>query len=198
MLGQYDLFYTCELLFYAKAKEDLHLIRECSPLQLRPGLRTDWRACAAASFIADVLYRISPPQAVAGEIYDLATQTLDVLANEGASPALLFWFELKVLEDLGVSPNLDATFSGPAVFDYASGHCRPAHEKEDIHTLPLSKGCQSLMKTLMKMDAHSKCSRLHLSLAQLREISMHLARFSEWHLDLRLPSRNRALELMIR
>ena len=61
LLGQYDLFYTCELLFYAKANEDLHMIRECAPLAPRSGLRQNWRACAAASFVADLLYRISPP-----------------------------------------------------------------------------------------------------------------------------------------
>ena len=47
-LGQYDLFYTCELLFYAREHQNLHILKECFPLKIRPAFRSDWRACAAA------------------------------------------------------------------------------------------------------------------------------------------------------
>ena len=43
-LGQYDLFYTCELLFYAREQRNLHILKECTPLVLRPSFRSDWRA----------------------------------------------------------------------------------------------------------------------------------------------------------
>ena len=39
-LGQYDLFYTCELVYYARAKSELHAIREVSPLDLPRYKRT--------------------------------------------------------------------------------------------------------------------------------------------------------------
>ena len=47
-LGQYDLNYTCEIVWYRRAKGDLHALRECSPLVLRENLRGDWRALLAA------------------------------------------------------------------------------------------------------------------------------------------------------
>ena len=46
LLGQFDLFYTCEILFYAKEQRNLHVLKECFPLEPRPGFRHDWRACA--------------------------------------------------------------------------------------------------------------------------------------------------------
>ena len=35
-LGQYDLNYTCEIVYYSRAKGELHALRECSPLSTRP------------------------------------------------------------------------------------------------------------------------------------------------------------------
>ncbi|MCL2104026.1 MAG: recombination protein O N-terminal domain-containing protein, partial [Kiritimatiellaeota bacterium] len=40
-LGQYDLFYTCELLFYRRERGGIHAIRECTPLRRRDPLRDD-------------------------------------------------------------------------------------------------------------------------------------------------------------
>ncbi|MDF3129990.1 DNA repair protein RecO [Kiritimatiellaeota bacterium B1221] len=198
LLGQYDLFYTCELLFYARSNEDLHMIRECYPINRRPAFRNNWRACAGASFVSDLLYRISPPMAVANELYTFATQTLDHLEAGNINPALLFWFELKVLDDLGLAPDLSQDFPHPFVFDYRSG--RPLPTDQNIHpeSLPLSRGCLSLLRNFLEMDSPEQAIRLRLQTDQIREISRHLDRFSEWHLDLRLPSRAKALELMIR
>ena len=40
-LGQYDLNYTCDIIYYARAKGELHALRECVPLEMREGLRGD-------------------------------------------------------------------------------------------------------------------------------------------------------------
>ena len=34
-LGQYDLNYTCELVYYARARGELHALRECVPRERR-------------------------------------------------------------------------------------------------------------------------------------------------------------------
>ena len=47
-LGQYDLNYTCEIVYYARGKGELHALRECTPLVFREGLRGDSRALALA------------------------------------------------------------------------------------------------------------------------------------------------------
>ena len=59
-LGQYDLFYRCDLLYYARASGDLHALREVTPRNLRERLRGDWRATALAGYAADLVKDLAP------------------------------------------------------------------------------------------------------------------------------------------
>ena len=104
-LGQYDLFYTCELLYYARGPRGLHLLKECTPLAMRPALRRDWRACAAASYAASLFDRILPDGPVDSALYRLLDDTLDALADRTPGPAFLPRFELRLLRTLGLAPD---------------------------------------------------------------------------------------------
>ena len=59
-LGQYDLFYTCDLLYYARARGDLHALRETTPRNLRDGLRGRWRETALAGYAAGLVNDLAP------------------------------------------------------------------------------------------------------------------------------------------
>jgi DNA repair protein RecO (recombination protein O) len=107
-LGQYDVFQTCELLFYARERNGLHMIRECAPRRTRPGLRARWRACAAASYAADLVARALPADAPAPAVFDALEAALDALADGRSPAAVLAWFELRILEHLGFTPRFDA------------------------------------------------------------------------------------------
>ncbi len=107
-LGQYDLFYTCELLFYAREQRNLHILKECCPVEMRPAFRTDWRACAAASYAAGALDRAMPFGPAPAALHDLLKDTLDRLAARTPGPAFLPRFELRLLQELGLSPGWDA------------------------------------------------------------------------------------------
>lgn len=191
-LGQYDLFYTCEILFYTRAREDLHLFRECSPLRTRPRFRRDWKACAAASFVADLLYRLPPPGAAAPELYHLAEHTLDHLARATPSPVLLFWFELQLYRRLGLEPRIAPPGSGPFRFDYREGGVGPGASHPE--SAPVSPGVHAILLKLLTSERLEPALRLKLSPDQTREIAAHLDHFSQWHLDRVIDSRRRALE----
>ena len=107
-LGQYDLFYTCEVLFYAREQRNLHILKECFPLDPRPVFRTDWRACAAASYAASLLDRAMPFGSAPAGLYALLAGTLDRLAARTPGPAFLPRFELLLLQELGLAPGWDA------------------------------------------------------------------------------------------
>lgn len=107
-LGQYDLFYTCELLFYAREQRNLHILKECYPLETRTAFRTDWRACAAASYAAGALDRAMPFGPAPAGLHDLLEDTLDRLAVRTPGPAFLPRFELHLLQELGLAPHWDA------------------------------------------------------------------------------------------
>ena len=98
-LGQFDLFYTCEILFYAREQRNLHVLKECVPLETRPAFRTDWRACAAASYAAGLLDRAMPFGPAPAGLFDLLAETLDQLAARTPGPAFLPRFELRLLRE---------------------------------------------------------------------------------------------------
>ena len=113
-LGQYDLNYTCELLYYARAKGELHALRECLPLNRRDALRTNYRALALAGYFRGLVSELAPSGEECGKWFEALEEGLDSCAaltsgRESASPlGLLIRFELKVLELAGLKPD----FSG--------------------------------------------------------------------------------------
>ncbi len=197
-LGQYDLFHTCEVLYYAGAKEDLHLFRECSPLRRRRALRSDWRACAAASFVADLLYNVAPPRAAAPVLFELASLCLDQLARGVKPPALLFWFELHALRELGLAPRLAPADAAGLRFAYALGRVLLPGERGEGPAAPLSGGVHALMRLLLDSPDPDRLPRLRVRPEQVAELCQHLERFGRHHLDRSLPSRAIALDSLAR
>lgn len=197
-LGQFDLFYTCELLFYRHAREDLHHFKECSPLRRRRALRQNWRGCAAASCIADLLYRVTPPAAISETLYDLSSRALDRCAQPDIAPALLFWYELHLLQELGLAPDLGDTLHPQARFAYEEGRVLPADRVRSPHAAALSGGVWALLRRLSAETDPAALSRIRILPEQTREIALHLERFATWHLDHPIPSRALALDLMLR
>lgn len=106
-LGQYDLFYTCELLFYARDPGAVNIARECAPVATRSGLRRRWRATVAASGAADLLARVLPAGEPQPELFRLFCGMLDGLAVGEAPLARALWFELQVARIMGMPPRLD-------------------------------------------------------------------------------------------
>jgi DNA repair protein RecO (recombination protein O) len=105
-LGGYDLYYTCEVLFYLGNRRSVHLLKECSPILTRDRFRTDWRACAVASYFCDMLNRTAVSEPSQAALFDLADRTLTLLSREGASAESVLWFELALCSLLGLSPKL--------------------------------------------------------------------------------------------
>lgn len=132
-LGQMDVFYTCEILFYARETRHLHTLKDCAPLDSRPAFRADWRACAAASYAAGLLDRAMPFGPAPAGLFHLLDDTLASLAARTPGPAFLPRFELRLLHDLGLAPQWNACArcradlrgEAPARLDVAHGalHC---------------------------------------------------------------------------
>ena len=108
-LGQYDLNYTCEILYYARSKGELHALRECSPLELREELRRNYRALIVAGYYRKLAGEFSPDGPDCREWYDL----LDVsLSHLRADIQNLLAFEMQVLNLLGLQPELESLGEG--------------------------------------------------------------------------------------
>lgn len=107
-LGQYDLFYTCNLLFYSREHDGVHIAKECSPLLRRDTLREQWRSAAAATYLVDLTARVLPLREPNRNVYTLLTQTLDHLSAHPNAPLAdcIIRYELHLLYFLGLLPDL--------------------------------------------------------------------------------------------
>lgn len=116
-LGQYDLNYTCEVLYYARAKGEVHALRECTPIRRRDALREDWRALALAEWFRRLAHDLAPMGGEARAWMELLERGLDALAERGArTPEVglgqLLRYELDVLGLAGLSPETDRESEG--------------------------------------------------------------------------------------
>lgn len=207
-LGQYDLFYTCELLFYARERSGVHIARECSPLKTRPRLREDWKACAAASYLADLISRISPPDAPHAGLFDLLDTGLDHLAAGKAIAPLLFWFELRLLDLLGLAPRLRHCLEcgcelAPGMrntrFSYSEGGILcPACANADTTSshAPISPDILAILTGWQRARTPQPALVTQCTSWQLGEIEKLLGLFLEYHLDTQLRSRAIALDVL--
>ena len=108
-LGQYDLNYECELVYYARERGEIHATRECSIMDMRENLRGEWRLLAMAEYFRDLVSRMAPWGEEAKEWYALLNGALASLAPRGEKEnvAALIRFELDVLSLAGLKPDLD-------------------------------------------------------------------------------------------
>ena len=104
-LGQYDLFYRCDLLYYARASGDLHPLREVTPCNLREHLRGDWRATALAGYAADLVKDLAPANAEAAAWFSFLDSLLTRLENTGGSLQKLVRLEMEILQLAGWAPD---------------------------------------------------------------------------------------------
>jgi DNA repair protein RecO (recombination protein O) len=214
-LGQCDLFRTCEILFYSRDPGGLHILRECSPVETRDRLRGDWRGAACASYAADLVFRSALEGTPQEGLYELGTRSFDALARGAACAQVLFWFELKLAELLGVAPRLDACpgcgrdISSPpsaaATFCCVRGgllcpDCarapRAAIHGRHPRPLRLSADTLRILRLWRACRLPDAAARTPCGVQQILELRRVLGVFLEFHLDMMPPGRSVALALL--
>lgn len=169
-LGQYDLHYTCQIVYYASARGELHMLKEVTPIEMREKLRTRWRETSLAGYAAKLSGRL----ATAGteEWYRAHSRLLDSLARRQPPYPLLgelLHFELEILRLAGLAPDLSGapadTLSVP--FAIESGKVG-----ESGRILRLDQSAIQAM-------ASGKVATESAILAALRFVGI----FMRWHLD---------------
>ena len=81
-LGQYDLNYTCEIVYYDHARGDLHALRECTPSNLREPLRGSYRALAAAGYFRRLAHDFAPSGSDCAAWFSALDDALDRLCRD--------------------------------------------------------------------------------------------------------------------
>ncbi|TAN38840.1 MAG: DNA repair protein RecO [Verrucomicrobia bacterium] len=205
-LGQFDLFYTCELLFYARERNHIHIARECAPLTRRERFRVDWNAAAAASYFADAAARLTMPDTPQPALFQLLETVFDELAAGGATESCVYWFELKLLEALGVQPRLMVCLDcGAALlpatrqpsFVMARGGLVCAKcAAQGGGGEPVASDALAMLAGWQTSGSLRAARLTQCTVRQLGAMETLLGRFLQAHLDLQLHSRAIALEVL--
>ena len=192
-LGQYDLFYTCEIVYYSREGSGVPILKECSPLKPRSSLRDDWRAAVCASYLCALVSGASVAGSQQTDFYHLLDQGLDNLCRQGASRLLLRWFELRLMGVAGLSPTLSRcaachravpAASAPVVA-YSRGGviCRKcAMGLEDVVS-PIRLDVLAVLRHWQACETPEAARRVVCSKVQEQDIDVAVRSFLRHHLD---------------
>ncbi len=206
--GQIDAFYTCEILFYSASRSGLSTLKECAAINPRESLRQNIRASVSASYLCDLVQRLTPPGAPQEALYAFLSSVLDVLCEPRIDVAsrLLHWTELRLMGLLGMAPRFDRCTAcgrrgGPDeplnIISVPRGgvicaQCLPTAEEPFF---PLDRGAMAILKTWQITADTGPAYRLVCSPKQRAGIERALGALLTYHLDCS-PGRQIALSLL--
>ena len=162
--GKLDVFYLADFSFSRSRRSDLHQLREVQLRETHSALRDDLRKLQQAAYAAAFIEQTTETETPLQEIFQETRAFLKHLCADEPMPESVFALELKLLRELGLEPDPDAT--------------------------RLTPGLKKIMRQLAGQD-WPWISQLKLSTAQTIELRQFLQRFLISHLG-KLP-RGRAL-----
>jgi len=217
-LGQYDFYYTCELLFYARFESGLHIASECSPLNERRELRSRWKSAVCASYMSELISRIAlvevahaeSPARSHAQMFRMLDAALDFFSVHTPSTAHLCWFELKFMDRCGLAPRLgdclkcrqvllDDSGSAPILFSAKQGgvFCRSCMASpQDPHDQLVTRDILAMLRfwqaSRSPHAAHlARCTERHTE-----RVNGLLGAFLRYHLDMDARPRDVVTELL--
>lgn len=208
-LGQYDLFYTCELLFYLRLFQGLHIVKECFPLKHRSAFRTYWPGTACASYFTGLIAKTAPLDAPQINLYTLLETALDFFSTEQVLETGLFWFEMKLLEIMGYAPRLDVCLQchrpvtpdnspGPMSFSAARGGaiCRRCAEQNRGISGRIAPDSLALLRFWQSSKNVSAIRNVICSERQIKDVGIIIGNLLQHHLETENTGRAIALSLL--
>jgi DNA repair protein RecO (recombination protein O) len=103
--GQIDLFYLADLAFERSKRSELHTLREVRLRATHGGLREDLQRLEQTAYCAQLLEQATEMEAPVPGLYDLMLGLLSYLVSHPAQPRVIFAFELRFLNELGLQPD---------------------------------------------------------------------------------------------
>jgi DNA repair protein RecO (recombination protein O) len=113
--GKLDLFYLADFSFQRSRRSELHTLREVSLKQTHAALRQDLGYVQQASYAAALIEQTTELETPLPEIFALMAGFLKHLPTHPPQPQSLFAFEIKLLSELGLQPDLEKDRLGPDI-----------------------------------------------------------------------------------
>jgi len=157
--GKLDLFYLADFSFARSRRSELHTLREVVLRETHSALRQELAWLQQAGYCAALVEQTTETDTPLPVVYELMRGLLDHLSKQPPQPQTLFAFELQLLNELGLKP--------------------------DLAKSKLTPGAKRIVNALSASD-WSAVSRLKLSDAQVTELREFLHGFLIFHLG-RVP-----------
>jgi DNA repair protein RecO (recombination protein O) len=110
--GKLDLFYVADFSFTRSAKSELHNLREVVLRETHVALREDFHKLRQAAYAVALIEHATETETPIPEVFELMSALLSELISRPGTAVTMFAFELKLLEQLGIAPELvDAKLS---------------------------------------------------------------------------------------
>jgi DNA repair protein RecO (recombination protein O) len=104
--GKLDLFYEADFSFQRRRRSELHVLREASLREVHAALRNDLGRLQQASYAAALIEQSTETETPLPRIFALMHGFLSALSLRPPQPRSIFAFELKLLDELGLKPDL--------------------------------------------------------------------------------------------
>jgi|SRR5579859_4253141 len=104
--GKLDLFYHADFSFSRSRRSELHALREVSLLDTHAALRRELAYLRQASYCVRLLEQTTETETPLQPMFELFRGFLDWLPGHPPRPENVFAFELKLLSELGLQPDL--------------------------------------------------------------------------------------------
>jgi len=153
--GKLDLFYYAEFSFNRSQRSELHTLREVNLVETNPILRRDVGYLRQAAYCTGLIEQTTESETPIGAIFELLRGFLAALPQHTPQTQMILAFELKLLKELGLQPDLTRT--------------------------KLSGGARELVRALTEGD-WERVLRIRLSAAQNSELRNFLHGFLIFHI----------------
>lgn len=165
-LGKLDLFYHADFSFSRSRRSDLHILREAVLRETHNAIRADIFKLRQAVYATAFIEQSTETETPLPAVYELLREFLDCLCREKSTAQIIFAFELKLLQEIGLQPDWKKT--------------------------SLTAGIKKIAEVLAQKNWAAGL-RLKLTAAQMTELRQFLHGFLIFHLG-KLP-RGRAAAL---
>jgi DNA repair protein RecO (recombination protein O) len=105
--GKLDLFYLADFSFLRSRRSELHQLREVSLRQTHAAIRGEIEYLQQASYCIALIEQTTELETPIPEIFSLLSHLLKHLSQQPPQPQTLFAFEIKLLSELGLQPDLE-------------------------------------------------------------------------------------------
>ena len=167
--GKLDLFYLADFSFVRSRRSELHSLREVSLRETHSPIRRELGYLQQASYSARLIELTTETDTPLPGLFELMTGLLNHLPSQPPQPQTIIAFELKLVKELGLQP--------------------------DLAKSRLNPGSKQLVKALSETD-WLLLARLKLSLAQKTELKYFLQSFLIEHLGRAPAGREAALSFV--